>query len=462
MAAANIPSWETTDLNTLAASNQLSGVSPQVLAAIAQAESGGQGGAINSEGYGGYFGIGASADYPAGQSSTGLLQGTGNAPFEQQAVLAASDFASMLNAEGGNVLKAEMAYQQGPGAVPSTGAPSGEGVSVFQSLGIGGTMAANPSVATTGTGSAAGSTDAASTAAQDAANALNQQAQNQSQQSVIYSMIGDLGLPAATTNALISQAMGILQNPNVSADQALYEIQQSPAFQEAFPGIGIAQKNGYPVPSPSDYLSYVQQAQSLAQAAGLPNFSPSALGQLIGNNVSLSELESRITNGYQAVNNMDPNTVQYFENEMGIGKGQLANFFLDPDNSMGQIAQQTGAAQIGGAGVNAGFAPISKSLAMQLAGEGVTQSAAVSGFKNIAPLLPLTEQMLGQGAGSPGTVTQSQLVNSQFVGDAASTEAIRLAQETRGASTGGGGGYQAERTGTAVGSASEAGGMGAS
>jgi hypothetical protein len=127
-----IPAWQAQQLQALASQGDLSGVDPAILAAIDQAESSGQGGAINSSGYGGYFGLGAGSSYPAGSPTAALLQGTGPAAFDTQAELAASEYASLLEATGGNTYAAEAAYQTGLGS----GISSTEGTNVFASLGV--------------------------------------------------------------------------------------------------------------------------------------------------------------------------------------------------------------------------------------------------------------------------------------------------------------------------------------
>ena len=131
-----IPGWENQQLNQLYQSGQLYGVDPQILAGIDQAESSGQGGSINPQGYGGFFGLGANSTYPGGQSSPGLLQGTSQQAFDQQAQLAANDFAGLMNSYGGNIYEAEQAYQQGGQNAGSYATNPGEGDSVFAALGL--------------------------------------------------------------------------------------------------------------------------------------------------------------------------------------------------------------------------------------------------------------------------------------------------------------------------------------
>ncbi len=124
---ASVPSWELDQLGQLSSQGQLSGVDPHILAAVDQAESSGQGGGINSAGYGGFFGLSDSATYPGGwATSPGLLQSTSPSAFDAQAQAAAAEFASLLAGNANNPYAAETAYQGG----------SSEGTSVFANLGI--------------------------------------------------------------------------------------------------------------------------------------------------------------------------------------------------------------------------------------------------------------------------------------------------------------------------------------
>lgn len=152
MQYAPVPSWENTELQKLSAEGQLSGVPPQVLSAIDLAESSGQGGGVNGSGYGGFFGLGASTQYPTGRTSSAMLAGTDPNSFDQQAIIAAGEFASLLESHNMDPLAAERAYQGG----------GSEGTSIFQTYGIGGTpidASVNPNSAATLTGNSNGNTD---------------------------------------------------------------------------------------------------------------------------------------------------------------------------------------------------------------------------------------------------------------------------------------------------------------
>jgi hypothetical protein len=116
-----IPAWEQSDLETLSSEGELSGVNPEAIAVIDSAESSGEGGGINSAGYGGFFGLGANKTYPAGESTSAMLSDPGEASFEDQAVIAASAFDSYLKEAGGNPVTAEEIYQSGRASGPTEG-----------------------------------------------------------------------------------------------------------------------------------------------------------------------------------------------------------------------------------------------------------------------------------------------------------------------------------------------------
>ena len=145
-----IPQWEIVQLENLSGSGQLSGVDPLDLAVIDQAESSGRGGGINSSGYGGWFGLGVGKQYPTGSIPAATMRSTTPQAFDQQATVAAGEFASLLGQHGGNPIAAEMAYQGG----------STEGAKLFQQAGIGGTqtetLSYNQSATTTANSSGGG------------------------------------------------------------------------------------------------------------------------------------------------------------------------------------------------------------------------------------------------------------------------------------------------------------------
>jgi hypothetical protein len=166
-----IPAWEQSDLESLGAQGELSGVNPEAIAVIDSAESSGEGGGINSSGYGGFFGLGANKTYPGGATTSAMLSDPGEQSFDQQAVIAASAYNSYLTEAGGNPVTAEEIYQTGK----ATASP-GEGASLMEQY--------------LGTSSAGGSPSSSTTAATTAGLNLNP--------------LDLFGIPQAGANALWS------------------------------------------------------------------------------------------------------------------------------------------------------------------------------------------------------------------------------------------------------------------
>jgi hypothetical protein len=139
---APIPQWQIDQLNQLAQQNQLYGLDPKLLSVLVQEESGGKGGGINPEGYGGFFGLGASSTYPGGTTSPTLLKDTSPQSFAQQATIAASAFSNYLKQAGGNPVLAEQIYQTGKASGPLS-----PGAGLIASWLGGNTIAAGPAAA---------------------------------------------------------------------------------------------------------------------------------------------------------------------------------------------------------------------------------------------------------------------------------------------------------------------------
>jgi hypothetical protein len=141
--ATTFPSYTPTSyaqiLQTMASKGQLTGVTPRILAAIAQAESGSEaaGAGINSSGYGGYFGLHETQTYPAGKVTSGVLNTKSTASFRYQAKIAASALASYA---GGPIARTNE-FVTGHAGNTSTGA-SGDAKLVATALGISGTSGA--------------------------------------------------------------------------------------------------------------------------------------------------------------------------------------------------------------------------------------------------------------------------------------------------------------------------------
>ena len=322
---------------------------------------------------------------------------------------------------------------------------------------------------------------AASTAPAPAATGVAYlQAMNSANQSAEAQFMATMQSSGAWTQAQLSQiaswATGQITGqgqPNglpVPEAQVALNFAQTPMFQQRFPGMAALEKQGLSI-SPAAYVAAESGYMAAATAAGLPSgtITPAEAGVLIGNNVSQTEFNQRISDaavdaGTAAASN--PDVVKALQAQ-GIGPGDLTSFFLNPEYTVNQINQKTQAGQIGGAAMAAGFNPLAASTALGLAQEAgnpagngtLSQSQLNQQFSQESTLLHLSDK--NASANALNTVDQGALA-AQALGVATGAQArdITGALQARQGAASGGGGWGATQRGSAIGSASEQGAKG--
>ena len=184
--------------------------------------------------------------------------------------------------------------------------------------------------------------------------------------------------------SLAPTIMGYVQQ-GYGSDTITVLLQQTDAYKQRFAGNAIRQQNGLSVLSPADYLSAEQSYQAVMRAAGLPQGfydSPQDFTNFIGQNVSASELQSRVTLASQATLTASPAYTQALQ-QMGLSKGDLTAYFLDPTKALPLLQQQANTAAIGSEALQRGLT-FDQSYATQLAQAGFTQSQAAQGYGQIS------------------------------------------------------------------------------
>lgn len=218
------------------------------------------------------------------------------------------------------------------------------------------------------------------------------------------------------------------------------ELTQRPEFAARFPAIAARTKAGLSPISPTDYVNYEQGLNQLMHQYGLPfgqtssQFNGYVTGLLTGD-VSLTEAQGRIAQGYSQVENAPQSVRDAFSTYFGVkGDAAMAALFLDPNEALPHLEQMQQAATLGGTGVNFGV-NLSKDQALDLAqhvttGDGSQQFAQVDQMKSL----------YGANVGEQGNLTQQTGVEAAFglSGDA-QDELTRRLQERTAATSGGGG-----------------------
>lgn len=227
--------------------------------------------------------------------------------------------------------------------------------------------------------------------------------------------------------------------------QIMLDLRQTDAYKQRFVGMAALQAKGQAI-TEGQYVAKEQQDTELIRSYGLDvnkYASRQALGNLIANGVSTTELQSRLNLVQSAVMQAPKEARQYLAANFGIGHGDMMDYFLDPNGSMPALQMKAQAASIGGAAAQTGFGYLDVSKALQLAAQGVSASQAQAGFGKIATEGELTHS-LGDGSGS---VTSNDLVDAQLGGNGNAADKVAKVAGQRVAAFQGGGTYAAGQSG---------------
>ncbi len=204
---------------------------------------------------------------------------------------------------------------------------------------------------------------------------------------------------------------------------------EQPAFNKRFPAYKILAQRGEAM-SPAEMVAYEQSAKQIFHAAGLPQGfydTPDDLAKFMVNNVSASELQSRVQLAQSASLTAPADVKAQLKTLYGIDTGGLTAYFLNPTKAEPILQQQFTAAQIGAEGVRTGVGQITAAEATHLAQTGVTDAQAQSTFTKLGSEQGLFQQQV-QGEGTIGLGTQ---LAAAFDNSAAAQLRILRRQQSR-------------------------------
>ena len=242
--------------------------------------------------------------------------------------------------------------------------------------------------ATTTTTTAATTANAAATAAATAAaEAEKIAAQRESIGKIVADRFAQYGLSSLGDKVLEFARLGYTEAT------ITLELQKTDEYKARFSANAERQKKGLSVLSPAEYLSVEDGYRQTLRAYGLKQFdNDTYVKQFIANDMSPSELSSRVVTAVQRVQNADPLISRTLRDYYGISNLDMVAYVLDPNQQLPMIQRQVAAAEIGSAarlqGLEAGV-----SVSEQLASQGITQAEAQKGYATIADILPTSEKL---------------------------------------------------------------------
>ena len=287
---------------------------------------------------------------------------------------------------------------------------------------------------------------------------LNRREDARSSMNAVLANYGLSDLADYVYNEIIVKETVNLNNP----DAIIFAIREQPAYQKRFSANKERVKNGFDELDPASYIALEDQYRATLSANGMPvSFydSKDDFDAMIGGSVSNAELQSRIQDGYRAVQDADPEVKRQMRELYGVSEGDLAAYFIDPNRMKPLLVaadykRQAEAAKIAARGVELAGIQLTGGLAEDLARRGITEAKAQAGFTEIGKLGELTTQLSGEAA-----LSQEQIVGQQFGTDTKAAQELEKRRRRRIGEFAGGGGFartQGETSGaitTAVGTA---------
>jgi hypothetical protein len=236
-------------------------------------------------------------------------------------------------------------------------------------------------------------------------------------------------------------------------DAIIFAIREQPAYQKRFAGNAARLKKGLSELDPASYIGLENQFRQTLQSNGLPaNFydQPDDFQAFIEGDVSPSELNERVQQGYRAVADADPAVKEQMKNLYGVDEGQLAAYFLDPKRTAPLLTRQAQAANIAARGLEQGGIQLTGVFAEDLARRGITEQQARAGFAEVGALGELRQTFAGETA-----LSGEQLAGAAFGIDVAAQQELERKRRLRTGEFAGGGSF-ARTTGETSGSISTA------
>lgn len=218
----------------------------------------------------------------------------------------------------------------------------------------------------------------------------------------------------AELNVFIAQS---LIDPKLGNNQIVQNMRELPVYQKRFAGNAKRVAQGFNALSEGDYTKQEDAYTEYLNQYGLKNLGTrEEYAGLIGNNVSALEVRERAKLAVDRVKNADPAVMQQLRAYYpSITETDLASYFLKPTELLPELTKKVTSAEIGAAAFGQGI-NVSGQRAQELATMGVDQAGAITGYQNVADVLPAAQNLSNiynqSGINYNQTTAESEFLNS--------------------------------------------------
>ena len=239
-------------------------------------------------------------------------------------------------------------------------------------------------------------------------------------------------LQRARLQGLEGNIRALLAQGIEDTDAILFNLRGTEQFKTRFKANTARAAKGLPELDPATYIGLEQQYANVLRVNRLPTAfydSDDDFVALIEGDVSPSEFQQRIQEGFVKVRDADPqvlNTLRQFYPEVGNDENALAAYFIDPQRGAQALERQVQAARIGARAREQGGMAIGAATAEEIAARGFTPEQAQATFQRVGQLAGLYQEMGGEQA-----LTEAQKVGAAFGYDVQAQQELERRRERR-------------------------------
>ena len=243
------------------------------------------------------------------------------------------------------------------------------------------------------------------------------------------SIVRDILTTYGLEDLLKDESLNLIDTWVASQDPAAVwgKVRQSETYKGRFPGMEALSKAGRAI-SESTYIELERGYTGVMKQAGIDSEfydDYSDFGSLIGGDVSVEELRSRVALASEASLATTPEVREALKEWYGISDEDITAYYLDPERATNifEMREQLGSARIGGIAAETGFGSVTQQTAEGLRAAGVSETEARRGFQAIGQ-----STLAEETAGDMGDITRKELVGAQF---GTEQDAARKVEERR-------------------------------
>ena len=226
-------------------------------------------------------------------------------------------------------------------------------------------------------------------------------------------------------------------------------VRDTPEYKTRFKGLEYRAAAKLPPINEAQYLQIEDDYRQVLRTNGMPaGFydTPEDFAKFIGSDVRADELNTRIQQGYRAVNEADPGTKEELKQLYGLQDADLAAFFIDPARSQTEVVKKAQAAQRAAAARAQGFG-LNAAQAEELVQRGISQREAQAGFSELAQTQDLYGLTAAEAATGEQAISQEEQIAGVFGTNAAAQQRIATRKRRRQAEFEQGGGFATTQRG---------------